>query len=327
MKLYERTRRVLADEGVAGLLRRAVRKALAAPVPSPADCDIEGLMAQVPRLKQEYNQQVADFQAGVARLGLGDVSRYYWYHAIDLGNGIVTPGDHDYRQDLADFDFPADMRGMKVLDVGSATGFFAFEFEKRGAEVVSVELPSLAAWDMPPGEAATTINGLLEWHHARNLDELHHLHLEAPFQFCHRALKSRVRRVHSSVYELSAKVLDCDGFDLVFMGDVLPHLMAPLKALAALAPLCRGSLMVTTQLAEETNPTPLLLYIGGDSAAGDCRSWSLPNLSCLRQVLSRLGFHDTRVVGHYAGITRRAWGPYHRAVVKATKAPTKASRT
>ena len=35
------------------------------------------------------------------------------------------------------FHFPDRMRGMTVLDAGSATGFFAFEFERRGARVVS----------------------------------------------------------------------------------------------------------------------------------------------------------------------------------------------
>jgi tRNA (mo5U34)-methyltransferase len=69
-----------------------------------------------------------------------------------LGDGLVTPGDFDYRPSLPLFQFPEDMRGMTVLDVGSATGFFAFEFEKRGASVILVELPSIADWDMPGGE-------------------------------------------------------------------------------------------------------------------------------------------------------------------------------
>jgi len=41
---------------------------------------------------------------------------------------------------------------MTVLDVGSATGFFAFEFERRGARVISVELPSLRDLDRFPGQ-------------------------------------------------------------------------------------------------------------------------------------------------------------------------------
>ena len=49
-----------------------------------------------------------------------------------------------------------------MLDVGSATGFFAFEFERRGAEVVSVELDSLYALDRFPGQPKMDIALVLE---------------------------------------------------------------------------------------------------------------------------------------------------------------------
>ena len=54
------------------------------------------------------------------------IERFFWYHTIDLGDGLVTPGCYDYRETVKDFHFPSDLRGKKVLDVGSATGFFAF---------------------------------------------------------------------------------------------------------------------------------------------------------------------------------------------------------
>ena len=59
------------------------------------------------------------------------LNRFFWYHTVDLGDGIITPGVYDYRKELEHFHFPDVMSGMRVLDVGSATGFFAFEFEKR----------------------------------------------------------------------------------------------------------------------------------------------------------------------------------------------------
>ena len=70
---------------------------------------------------------------------------------------MVTPGIFDLRDNLAAFRFPEDMRGMTVLDVGSATGFFAFEFEKRGARVISVELPSLEELDRLPGRTTEQV--------------------------------------------------------------------------------------------------------------------------------------------------------------------------
>src|SRR5579862_369704 len=102
--------------------------------------------------QSEFLEQARRFTERAEQLGLANADRYYWYHTVDLGDGLVTPGMYDYRETIASFQFPGDMRGMTVLDVGSATGFFAFEFERRGARVVSVELPSLRDLDRFPGQ-------------------------------------------------------------------------------------------------------------------------------------------------------------------------------
>src|SRR5260370_15403873 len=110
------------------------------------------------------------------------------------------------------------MRGMTVLDVGSATGFFAFEFEKRGARVVSVELPCVSDWDMVRVERDGILQELKN-RPGETLQQAHYRHLEAPFQFCHRLLRSRVERCHSRVYDLCPARLGVDAFDLIFVGD------------------------------------------------------------------------------------------------------------
>src|ERR1700690_2219905 len=100
----------------------------------------------------DFLEQARRFTERAEQLGLAHADRYYWYHTIDLGDGLITPGMYDYRETISAFRFPEDMLGMTVLDVGSATGFFAFEFERRGARVVSVELPSLRDLDCFPGQ-------------------------------------------------------------------------------------------------------------------------------------------------------------------------------
>jgi len=61
-----------------------------------------------------------------------------WYHKIDLGNGLITPG-RDYESiwqvcratmDRVNF------AGKRVLDVGACDGLWAFEAERRGAALV-----------------------------------------------------------------------------------------------------------------------------------------------------------------------------------------------
>ena len=76
-------------------------------------------------------------------LGLKPDPLLFWYHTIDLGDGLVTPGSFDYRATIEQFGFPADMSGMTALDVGSATGFFAFELERPSAPWLRLNSPHL----------------------------------------------------------------------------------------------------------------------------------------------------------------------------------------
>jgi len=64
-----------------------------------------------------------------------------WYHRIDLGDGLVTPGDRN--QSLvfslyADL-LPRDLSGCSVLDLGANACGLSIEFAKRGASVVAIE--------------------------------------------------------------------------------------------------------------------------------------------------------------------------------------------
>ncbi len=77
---------------------------------------------------------------------------FCWYHCIDLGDGVMAEGDYDMQRYLPAYRFPEDLRGKRVLDVGRASGFFSFEFERRGADVTATELDSFFDWDFVGGE-------------------------------------------------------------------------------------------------------------------------------------------------------------------------------
>ncbi len=83
---------------------------------------------------------------------LQEVKDFYWYHCIDLGDGVITDGDYDLRPLVDHYGFPDDMTGMSVLDVGRGSGFFSFEFERRGAQVVATDIGSYFDWDFCGGE-------------------------------------------------------------------------------------------------------------------------------------------------------------------------------
>ncbi len=275
----------------------------------------------------DFVEGMRAFSERAKQLELPDTSRYYWYHTIDLGDGLVTPGMYDYRQTISAFPFPADMTGMTVLDAGSATGFFAFEFERRGARVVSVELPSLNDLDRFPGqdvqgsiekiERMIFPNGELKAMRRGDSErELYRCLLEGPFEFCRARLNSKVERCYSPLYDLTAaKTGVPEGFDLVFVGDVLVHTLYPLKALAALAALCKGTLVLSQMLPEGPQEPPAMAYIGGADPNEDEVSWFLPNRSCLMQMISKLGFPRVEDAGVHRGFVQPGNHPFERAIL------------
>lgn len=286
---------------------------------------------------QDFIEQTRVFSERLRQLGLPDIDRYYWYHTIDLGDGLITPGLYDYRETLADFHFPEDMRGMTVLDVGSATGFFAFEFERRGARVISVELPSLRDLDRFPGQdVESSVRKIERMIFPDGLDidslrrgdserELYRCLLDGPFQFCKERLGSKVERCYSTIYDLTPEKLGVEnsfpGFDLIFLGDVLVHTLYPLKALAALAPLCRDTLVLAQSLPEVDMPEgqPAMIYVGGDDPDEDHISWWLPNKTCLMEMLMKLRFPYVEEVGWHSGVVRPGGHPFRRIILRARK--------
>jgi len=285
-------------------------------------------------IAEQFLEETRTFADRAEQLGLHELSRYYWYHTIDLGDGLITPGLYDYRETLQDFHFPKDLRGKTVLDVGSATGFFAFEFERRGARVVSTELPSLNDLDRFPGQNVENSLRKIErmiFPDGLDLDsmrrgcserELYRCLLDGPFHFCRERLGSRVERCYSTIYDLTAEKTGLqEGFDLVFVGDVLVHTLYPLRALAALAPLCRDTLMLAQMLPDGPQEPPAMAYIGGGDPEEDHISWWLPNKSCLIGMLLKLGFATVEEVGWHAGILRPGGYPFRRVILRARKQP------
>ncbi len=79
-----------------------------------------------------------------------------WYHAIDLGDGTVTPGWFDLRPFVNHYGIPDDLNGMRALEIGTWDGFWAFEMERRGA----------ARWSRSTSTTSATSTGRRDAGHA-----------------------------------------------------------------------------------------------------------------------------------------------------------------
>ncbi|HEX3549189.1 MAG TPA: hypothetical protein VHT53_02370 [Candidatus Elarobacter sp.] len=280
------------------------------------------------------NRYAADCRAFVdeaARQGLGDVRDLWWYHTVDLGDGLVTPGLYDLRATLDDYGLPADMHGLSVLDAGAATGFFSFAFARRGARVVALELPSLDALDRFYGQTAEDVIGNLERMTYRPDGELpqgvaarsawwYRTVIERPFELCRSRLGIPVERRFLAIYDASPATLERAPFDVVYAGDVLLHTLYPMRALAALASVCAGELIVVQRLAGTPDDAPAMAYVGGDDPHADKLNWWLPNFQCLRSHLRKLGFDDVRDLGTSTALHRPLGRAIERTVVRAARA-------
>ena len=63
----------------------------------------------------------------------------YWYHRIELPGGVVTPGWAPVSPEA--YRVPANLSGLRVLDVGAWDGYWSFTALQRGArEVVAIDV-------------------------------------------------------------------------------------------------------------------------------------------------------------------------------------------
>ncbi len=207
-----------------------------------------------------------------------------WYHTLELAPGVVTPGYIDMRK-AADKVLPADMRGMKVLDIGTFDGFWAFAMEARGAEVTTADLETITDADWPPVhrprlEAQAAQDGLV---------------LGEGFRLAKRALGSSVERVVCDIYELAPERVG-GPFDMVYVGAILTHLRNPIDALlnvrSALKP--GGEFRTFEPISAYLSLRSRRRAVAEFKATKTDYTWWLPNIRTLVEWLTAAGFADVR---------------------------------
>jgi len=215
------------------------------------------------------------------------VGDYTWYHTVDLGDGVVTPGQFDHRPLLRYYGIPDDLTGKSVLDVGPAHGFFAFELETRGADrVVTAEL---ARWSAHDGTKK-----LKEVFDRDGLDDSTESYLHGALEFAIAARGSKVEQTFCNVYDLSPETTGI--FDLVFCGSMLLHVSDPLRALDAIRCVTRETAIIATTIdTAYRGRAPRARFVG--SPLGPT-FWE-PNFTCLERWAIAAGFARTERVARF----------------------------
>lgn len=205
-----------------------------------------------------------------------DIGGVEWYHTLDLGAGVVTPGWFDLRPVAAKLPWP-DIAGMRCLDVGTFDGFWAFEMERRGAaKVVAVDVLDPAQWDWPYAAQSETVRRMGERKRGGG-----------GFELAATALGSHVERHELSVYDLSSAALGT--FDVVYVGSLLLHLRDPVRALERVREVCAGTLLVLDAI----DLSLTVRHPRRPLAALDARGrpwWWKPNAAGLVRMVEAAGF-------------------------------------
>ena len=200
-----------------------------------------------------------------------------WYHTIDLGHGIETPGRFNHRPLVKQYMFPEKLDGLRVLDVATNNGYWAFEMERRGArEVIGVDVETHGELDIQPKERLTLTPQQL----AQKRDTGFHVAKEI--------LGSKAIRRNMSVYDMSPDTVG--KFDFVFCGDLLLHLMNPIRAAASICSVTSGEAYVVECFSPFVPPMTMI-YQGADQGTW----WGL-SLTAIERILRDAGFNKVQLL-------------------------------
>jgi tRNA (mo5U34)-methyltransferase len=213
------------------------------------------------------------------RRRVGEVK--YWYHRIELPNGVVTPGWSPLNQ--AVYRVPTDLIGKRVLDVGAWDGYWTFEALKRGArEVVAIDDFSDYLGSLRPEDRTGWKN----------------------FDLCREAFgytDDRCKRIEISLYEISEEKLG-GRFDIVFCFGTLYHLRHPLLGFDKLAEVCNGQIIVESHICDDHGvyrgglghgypPNEIVAeFYPANNMGSNASNWWGPTLKCVAALIYAAGF-------------------------------------
>jgi len=210
----------------------------------------------------------------------------HYYHTVEIpGHGLVE-GLWDLRQGVDDYLGHVPLVGRRVLEIGPASGFLTIEMEKRGAEVVAVEVPDDPGWDFVPYSAP--FMGSIYGPRREGMRSL-----KNSFWFTHAAHQSKAKLWYGDVYNLPEAL---DRFDVAVMGAVLLHCHSPLRIIEQCAKLAE-TLVITDMLVPQLVGQPVCRLVPNrDNRKWD--TWWEFSPDFFIQFLEVLGFATPTVTTH-----------------------------
>jgi tRNA (mo5U34)-methyltransferase len=212
-------------------------------------------------------------------------SQSWWYHTFEIAPGVMTPGVYEISGALANMGLPADMTGMRVLEIGPADGAFTKVMWERGADVTAVDYELIDR-----------------------------------FEIMRKASGCTAKYIKANVLDIEQ--LNLGTFDFVLNMGVLYHLPDPLRGLWRMRKLMRPeSVLILETLISLREDGPVMEYFSGNTKNHDETNFWAPNMQCLREMLVDCGFTIEReAAGGTRGIIHARLNTAPNAHFKAARA-------
>ncbi len=185
------------------------------------------------------------------------------YHCLDFGKGNVILGDYDMTKYLPYYHIPGNLKNKHVLDIGSASGFFALDSARRGAKVTAIDI-----------------------HEKPILSRVSPL------------LNADIKYIQKSIYDINKSLGE---FDLVICGSVILHLPDPFGAIQKIRSVCRGQAIVSTAscTGSYNRSRPFCEFRGLKASDGDYYHYWDISANALKTMLLTAGFSEVRNIHHF----------------------------
>ena len=217
----------------------------------------------------------------------------FFYHRTGLQDLESQRSDWDLTNCVDSYLGNLNYSGRRVLDIGTASGFLTFEMEKRGADVVSFDMPTSANWDLVPHFALEETREVTLAKRVKG-----HQRLQNAYWYLHKRLNSKARVYYGSVYELPVEL---GNFDTVFLGMILGHLRDPFQAIYSASRLCKERIVITNQATQKRsrfrrkkNQPSASFMPSRDNVIGT--AWWAFSVECLEAMLGTVGFQVVETV-------------------------------
>ncbi len=222
-----------------------------------------------------------------------------WYHTFEY-DGLKSNGTYDYRKLIQKMGLPS-VKGMTVLDVGCADGYFSYYFKKYGDAISVLGIDSNKYDGNSAIEHMVKQDSIYKEKYSKgndfnNFESIYKklsLNDSNKFNLIKEIYSQDIEFMNASIYDLSK----LPKFDFVFCGSLIEHLRDPITAVEQLYSKTGKCCVIDLSSTLSNYLNPLRLYLVGYTGSGG----SFYNFSetAFKKLLTEVGFTSIKIASRY----------------------------